>query len=152
MILRKARMNDVEDIHALISESAAEGLMLARSRSLLYEGLRDITVAEEAGKIVGTGSLHILWEDLAEIRALAISKDARGKGIGKAIVDMLIEEAKDLGIDRVFALTYQEGFFSKCGFSVVQKEQLPHKVWKECIDCPKFPNCDEVAMLLQVKQ
>ncbi|ABZ82736.1 acetyltransferase, gnat family [Heliomicrobium modesticaldum Ice1] len=151
MILRKAKMNDVEDIHALISESAAEGLMLARSRSLLYEGLRDITVAEEAGRIVGTGSLHILWEDLAEIRALAIIKDARGKGIGRAIVDMLIKEAKDLGIDRVFALTYQEGFFSKCGFSVVPKELLPHKVWKECIDCPKFPNCDEVAMLLQVK-
>ncbi|MBM7868508.1 N-acetyltransferase [Heliobacterium gestii] len=151
MILRKARMHDVEDIHGLISDSAAEGLMLARSRSLLYEGLRDITVAVEEGQIIGTGSLHILWEDLAEIRGLAIRKEARGRGIGKDIVEMLIEEAKNLGIDRVFALTYQEGFFRKCGFEVVQKEQLPHKVWKECIDCPKFPNCDEVAMLLHVK-
>ncbi|MTV49158.1 N-acetyltransferase [Heliobacillus mobilis] len=150
MILRKAKMSDVEDVHALIGESAEEGLMLARSRSLLYENLRDMIVAEVEGVIVGTGALHILWEDLAEIRALAIQKEARGKGIGRDIVEKLLEEAKSLGIAKVFALTYQEGFFKKCGFEVVGKDKLPHKVWKECIDCPKFPNCDEVAMLIQV--
>ncbi|WP_131917953.1 N-acetyltransferase [Heliophilum fasciatum] len=149
-MLRKARMNDVEAIHALISENAAEGLMLARPRSLLYESLRDMTVAEENGKIIGTGSLHILWEDLAEIRGLAIAKEGRGRGIGRAIVEALTEEARGLGLARVFALTYQDGFFAKCGFRIVSKEQLPHKVWKECIDCPKFPNCDEIAMLLEV--
>ncbi|MBC9784839.1 N-acetyltransferase [Heliobacterium chlorum] len=150
MILRKAKMSDVEDVHALIGESAEEGLMLARSRSLLYENLRDMIVAEEEEVIVGTGALHILWEDLAEIRALAIQKESRGKGIGRDIVEKLLEEAKSLGIAKVFALTYQEGFFKKCGFEVVGKDKLPHKVWKECIDCPKFPNCDEVAMLIQV--
>lgn len=150
MILRKARMSDVEDIHALISQYAAEGLMLARPRSLLYEGLRDMTVAEEDGRILGTASLHILWEDLAEVRGLAIRKEAQKRGIGKKIVKALLEEAKGLGIARVFALTYQEEFFRNCGFRVVSKEQLPHKVWKECIDCPKFPNCDEVAMLIEV--
>ncbi|MDD2421529.1 MAG: N-acetyltransferase [Heliobacteriaceae bacterium] len=149
MILRKAHMSDVEAIHALISQYAAEGLMLPRSRSKLYEGLRDITVAEENAEVVGTGCLHILWEDLAEVRGLAIQKKAQGRGIGRAIVNILLAEAKELGINRVFALTYQEAFFRHCGFRVVSKDLLPHKVWKECIECPKFPNCDEAAMLIE---
>ncbi|KAB2953322.1 N-acetyltransferase [Heliorestis acidaminivorans] len=150
MNLRKAKMTDVEAIHSLISYYAGEGLMLARPRSRLYEGLRDIMVVEEEGKIIGTASLHILWEDLAEIRALAIAKESQKKGVGRALVEALLDEAKSLKIPRVFALTYQEGFFARCGFLKVTKDELPQKVWKECIECPKFPNCDEIAMLFNV--
>lgn len=150
--LRKARVSDVENIHALINKYAEKGLMLARSRSLLYECLREFVVAEEDNVFLGTGGLHIIWEDLAEIRALAIVEEAKGKGIGRAIVGKLIEEAGYLGIPRVFVLTYQKIFFSKCGFSEIPKEELSTKVWKECINCPKFPKCDEVAFIIETSK
>ena len=145
---RKARMSDVEDIHRLINNYAEQGLMLARSRSMIYESLREFTVVEgEDGRFLGVGGLHIIWEDLAEIRALALEPGYLGKGIGRELVEALVDEAKQLGIKRVFALTYQKDFFARCGFSVVKKEEMSPKVWKECINCPKFPNCDEVAMI-----
>jgi amino-acid N-acetyltransferase len=150
MILRKARMQDVEPIHKLINDWADKGLMLPRSRNMLYEGLREITLAEDEGRIIGAASLHILWEDLAEVRAMAVAPDYGKQGVGKTIIQALLEEARQLGIVKVFALTYQQGFFEKCGFHEITKENLPHKVWKECIDCPKFPNCDEVAMLIHL--
>ena len=147
--LRKAKVSDVENIHALINHYAQQGLMLARSRSMLYEFLREFTVAEENGVFIGTGGLHIIWEDLAEIRALAITDKAVRKGIGRQIVGKLIEEARKLGIPQIFVLTYQKGFFLKCGFMEIPKETLSTKVWKECINCPKFPNCDEIALVLK---
>lgn len=151
MKFRKAKMTDIESIHSLITYYADKGLMLARSRSMLYEGLREFTViVDDDNNVIGAGALHIIWEDLAEVRALAISDNYRGKGVGKGLVEALIAEAKELGIPKVFALTYQSGFFQKLGFGIVTKEQLPHKVWKECIDCPKFPNCDETAMLKEL--
>lgn len=150
MLFRKARITDVETIHALITHYANEGLMLARSRAMLYEFIRDFTVAEENGRVVAAGALHILWEDLAEVRALAVVPDYRKKGVGKGLVTSFVKEAWELGIPKVFSLTYQPGFFQKCGFSLVSKDVLPHKVWKECIECPKFPNCDESAVLLQL--
>ncbi len=147
--LRKAKVADVENIHALINHYAQRGLMLPRSRSMLYQFLREFTVAEEDGVFLGVGGLHIIWEDLAEIRALALAEHAVRKGIGRQLVGKLIEEAKQLGIPQVFVLTYQPGFFKKCGFHEIPKEKLSTKVWKECIDCPKFPNCDETALIIE---
>ncbi len=150
MIYRKARISDAECIHALITHYANEGLMLARSRALIYEHIRDFTVAEDNGKVIAAGGLHILWEDLAEVRALAVAPEYTKQGIGRGLISCFIRESWDLGILRVFSLTYQAIFFKKCGFKVVSKEILPHKVWKECIECPKFPNCDETAVLLEI--
>ncbi len=150
MILRRTKISDVEDIYNLINSYADEGLMLARPRSTLYECIREFILAEEDGEFLGIGALHIIWEDLAEIRALAIKRDVRKTGIGRQVVEALLKDAKELGIKQVFALTYQPDFFKKCGFSVIPKEELPHKVWKDCINCPKFPNCDEIAVLRNV--
>jgi amino-acid N-acetyltransferase len=147
MIYRKAKMADVESIHALINNYANDGLMLARSRICLYEGLREYTVAEDENTIIGVGGLHILWHDLAEIRALAVAPEYTKMGIGRQIVSLLEQEAKELGLSRLLALTYQPGFFIKCGFHEVEHKDLPQKVWKECINCPKFPNCDEHAVM-----
>jgi len=147
VIFRKAKMSDVERIHQLINEYAAKGLMLGRSRNMLYENLREFTIIEQDGEFLGTGALHIIWENLAEVRALALPEKATGRGLGKLLVAKLVEEAKSLEIETVFALTYQTEFFEKCGFNTVKKEDMPQKVWKECINCPKFPHCDEVAMV-----
>lgn len=144
---RKAKMTDVEDLHSLINEFADRGLMLPRARNTIYENLREFTIVEEEGNFIGTGSLHIIWDDLAEIRALAIKSEYQGKGIGKILIEELLKEAQTLEIHQIFALTYQVEFFKKCGFKEVSKDEMPHKVWKECINCPKFPNCDEVAVI-----
>ncbi|MFX4263200.1 N-acetyltransferase [Pelotomaculum propionicicum] len=151
MKFRKAKITDVEPIHALITDYAEKGLMLARPRTLLYESLREFTVAVDRDRVVGAGSLHIIWEDLAEIRALAVAPDYAKKGIGRGLVRNFLNEARDLAIPRVFALTYQDGFFAKCGFRIVEKDSLLQKVWKECVNCPKFPNCDEIAMIIDVQ-
>ncbi|HWR40737.1 MAG TPA: N-acetyltransferase [Patescibacteria group bacterium] len=147
MIFRKAKFSDVESIHHLINSYAEQGLMLARARNVLYETLREFVIAEEAGEVVGVAALHLVWEELAEVRALAVDPRFTKAGVGRRIVDKLIEEALEYGVKTVFALTYQPGFFEKLGFHEVPKEKLSHKVWKECINCAKFPNCDEIAML-----
>lgn len=147
MIYRKATFADVEAIHRVVNDYAEKGLMLARARNVLYETLRDFIVAEDGGQIVGVGALHIVWDGLAEVRALAVVPAVTKSGVGRNIVERLIEEAKGLGAKTVFALTYQPGFFAKIGFSEVPKETLSHKVWKECINCAKFPNCDEIAVV-----
>ena len=146
MKLRKARIADVEEMMLLINGHAEQGLMLGRSRNMLYESIREFLVAEIDGKLVGVASLHILWSDLAEIRALAVSSEYKRRGIGTKIVQALEEEARELGCTKVFALTYQPEFFKSCGYEEVSKDQMPQKVWKECINCIKFPNCDEIAV------
>jgi amino-acid N-acetyltransferase len=151
MLFRKPRFSDVIAMQDLINVNADQGLMLPRSRNAIYETLRDFTVAEYEGRIIGVGALHIIWDEMAEVRALAIAPDAKRQGIGRKIVGLLIDEAKALGVKQVFALTYQPDFFIKCGFTEVAKDNLPHKVWKECINCPKFPNCDEVALILNLE-
>lgn len=143
-------MCDIEEVHRLITHYAERGLMLARSRSMLYEGVREITVAEERGRLLGAGMLHVIWEDLAEIRSLAVQPDLIKCGIGRKLVEAFLAEARELKIPRVFALTYQAGFFVRCGFRLVPKENLSQKVWKECINCPKFPNCDEEAVVIDL--
>ncbi len=147
---RKAKMSDVENLHQLINDFATKGYMLPRSRNTLYEALREFTIIEDEGNLVGMGALHVIWEDLAEIRALAIKAEFQRRGIGGQLIDRLVKEAVELEIHKVFALTYQVEFFKKCGFTEVSKDEMPHKIWKECIDCPKFPNCDEVAMAINL--
>ena len=148
MKYRKATFDDVEAIFALVNDYAGDGVMLARSRNTLYETLRDMIVAEdETGTIVGVGGLHLLWDRLAEVRTMAVSPQLTRRGIGGEIVRRLMAEGRTLGVKKFFTLTYKPGFFQKLGFQTITKEELPHKVWKECIDCPKFPNCDEIAMV-----
>lgn len=150
MIIRKARLSDVEEIHKLVNYYAENGLMLPRPRSVLYESIRDFAVAEIDNEIVGTGALHILWLDLAEIRTLAVTERLAKQGIGKQLVQFFLNEARELVIPKVFTLTYQPGFFQKSGFQIVHKENMPQKVWKDCINCPKFPNCDEICLEINI--
>ena len=148
MIYRKATFDDIEQIFAIVNDYASDGVMLARSRNTLYETLRDMVVAEdEQGTIVGVGGLHILWDRLAAIRTMAVSPRLTRRGIGAEIVKRLLEEGRKIGVTKFFTLTYKPGFFQTLGFHTVTKETLPPKVWKDCIDCPKFPNCDEIALI-----
>ena len=147
MIYRKARFGDVEHIYDLIHRYAMRGEMLPRSRNTLYENLRDMVVAEEHEGVVGVGSLHIMWDRLAEVRMMAIASTHIRQGIGAEIVGRLLAEGESLGIEKVFTLTYKPEFFHRLGFIRISREELPQKVWKECIDCPKYPNCDEIAMI-----
>lgn len=151
MEFRKARFTDVEAIHAIVNGYAEEGQMLARARNVLYETLRDMTVAEEDGKIVGVGALHLTWDALAEVRTLAVAKEYSRRHIGTRIVERLLLEAKEIGVKTVFTLTYRPDFFGTLGFVETSKDSLHHKVWKDCINCPKFPNCDEIAMTLTIE-
>lgn len=148
MIYRKATFDDIEQIFQIVNDYASDGVMLARSRNTLYETLRDMVVAEdEQGTIVGVGGLHILWDRLAEIRTMAVLPRLTRRGIGAEIVKRLLEEGRKIGVTKFFTLTYKPGFFQTLGFHTVTKETLPPKVWKDCIDCPKFPNCDEIALI-----
>ncbi len=146
-MIRKARFSDIEEIQRLINRYAQEGALLPRSLNELYENIRDFFVWKEKGKLLGCCALHISWKNLAEIKSLAVSRKVRKKGIGNRLLQSALSEAKDLGIKRVFALTNQEKFFKRNGFKKIKKEKLPHKIWGECIRCPKFPDCDEVAMI-----
>jgi len=152
VILRKARMGDVNQIRRLINSFANEGKMLPVSLNMLYERLRNFWVVEEDGKVIGCAALKIVWKDLGEIRSLAISKKHQGKGYGRMIVKQLLEEAELLGLKKVFSLTYVPEFFERFGFERIVKSKLPHKVWSDCINCPKFPRCDETALLKVLKK
>lgn len=148
--IRPARMGDVKDIHALLKHFADQGLLLGRSISSLYDQLRDFVVYDDDG-VKGVCSLHICWDDLAEIRSLAVSEDMQGAGIGEALVNVCLDEASRLDIGRVFTLTYQAPFFRKLRFVEIDKRDLPHKVWSDCLNCPQFPDCDEEAMIWQAR-
>lgn len=148
--IRKAIVSDAEKIQFLINEYAKQGLMLPRSINSIYENIRDFWVYEENGEIVGACALTIFWSDLAEIRSLAVDKNYVRRGIGSALVKKAIEEAREIGIKKVFTLTYQVDFFKKLGFKEIDKNTLPQKIWRDCINCIKFPNCDETAMEIMV--
>ncbi|WP_448583415.1 N-acetyltransferase [Thermocrinis sp.] len=152
MGLRKATLKDSVSIYSLINTYAKEGILLPRSLNSIYENIRDFWVYEKEGQIVGCCALHVVWEDLAEIKSLAVKEDMKGKGVGTSLVQACLKEAKELGVKRVFVLTYAVDFFEKLGFYTVQKENLPHKVWGECINCVKFPSCDETAMQMEVEK
>lgn len=148
--IRRATVRDVPAITSLINHTAGQGLLLPKSLSQVYQNVRDFLIYEEEGEIIACGALHVLWEDLAEIRSLVVREEHRHKGIGRRLVTVLLEDARALGVPRVFALTYKPGFFLRLGFREIAKESLPHKIWADCIDCPKFPHCDETAVILEL--
>jgi len=152
LVIRKAQIGDIKGIHALVNSFASRGRMLALSLSELYDNVRDFTVACEdgsaGGRLLGCCGLHIVWEDLSEVRSLAVAEESQGRGVGQGLVRSCLDEARGLGVKRVFALTYAPEFFARLGFRTVDKGQLPHKVWADCVKCPKFPDCDEVAVAI----
>ena len=145
-MIRKARITDVKQIQELINSFARQDLMLPRSLNELYENLRDFWVCAENKKIIGCCALHVSWQDLAEIKSLAIKKNKQRLGLGSQLIAGCIQEAKELGIKKIFILTYKPDFFRKFGFRRIKHLSLPHKIWADCINCPKFPNCKEIAM------
>lgn len=146
--IRKADINDTKQIQGLINFYAERNLMISRSLNEIYENIRDFWVFQEKKKIIGCCGLHVIgWEQLAEIKSLAVDKTKQKKGIGKSLVKVCLDEAKDLKIKKVFALTYVPRFFKKLGFKRISKSNLPHKIWAECCNCPKFPGCEEEALI-----
>ncbi len=150
MQIRKAKISDVPEMQRLINFFAEQGDLLPRSLNQLYENLRDFFVLDEGGQILGTCALHINWEDLAEVKSLTVDKKVQGRGFGKELVNACLQDARELGISRVFALTFKPEFFIKLGFHLIDKSELPHKVWNECINCVKFPDCGEVAVIYEL--
>ena len=146
-MIRPATIHDVPRIQEIINSHAELGKMLFKSYAQLYEDLRDFGVYEIDGQVVGCAALTIIWADLAEVRSLAVDEDFLRRGIGRKLVEWSVEEARRLGIRRLFALTYEQAFFEKLGFEVVPKESLPLKVWSDCVRCPKRDGCDEIAVV-----
>jgi amino-acid N-acetyltransferase len=147
MMIRSAAIQDVPRMQAVINSHAELGKMLFKSLADLYENLRDFAVYEEDGNVLGCVGLAIIWADLAEVRSLAVLETARGRGIGSQLVRWCIDEGRRLQIRKLMSLTYEERFFEKLGFEVVEKDTLPLKVWSDCVRCPKNDNCDEIAMV-----
>ncbi len=150
-MLRKAEIKDVKDIQKLLTFFAGRGDMLSRSLSELYESVRDFYIFEEDGRVAGAAAIHVVWEDLAELRSVAVAEESGGRGIGSQLVRACIDEAKGMGLKRLFCLTYKPEFFARFGFRLADKTELPHKVWGDCIKCVKFPDCDEIAMILDLE-
>ena len=152
-MIRKAIIQDIRPIHKLLGHYAGQGLLLPRSLSELYDHLRDFYIIEDdnqADSIIAVCALGVCWEDLAEVKSLAVVEGHQGKGLGAQLVEACIEEAGFLGLTKIFALTYVKGFFTKMGFKEVEKSTLPHKIWADCLQCPKFPDCDEIAMMMEL--
>ena len=151
-MIRKARIGDVKQIHTLLSYYADKKLLLGRSISSIYDHLRDFVVFDDnGGTISGVCALNICWENLAEIRSLAVTEEKTGTGIGATLVQTCLAEASEFGINRIFTLTYQPGFFRKQGFHDIDKRDLPHKIWSDCINCTMFPDCDEEALMYEAE-
>ena len=147
-MIRRARLKDIKVIHRLIAEQAANGHLLPRAISDLYGQFRDFIVYEDEdeNQIVGCGSLQVFWEDLAEIKSLAVTASREGQGIGSELIEHLLQDARDIEVARVFVLTYRPTLFERLGFTHMDKSKLPHKIWADCIRCTKFPECDEIAL------
>ena len=147
MKIRKAKISDLRHVQKLINDYAKKEEMIPRSLNELYETVRDFVVCEEHGNICGVCALHIMWEDLAEIRSLAVDKPYQKKGVGKKLVQQCLKETRALGLKKVFALTYCPEFFKKFGFIEIDKASLPQKIWGDCLRCPRFPECNEHAVI-----
>ncbi|MFM7319522.1 MAG: N-acetyltransferase [Isosphaeraceae bacterium] len=146
--IRPARVSDVPAICDLIKTFADQKLMIRRTLGELYESIREFHVAVDVdGQVIGCAALHVFWEDLAELKCLAVSEQAQGRGLGRKLVEACWDSARSLDIKSVFTLTYVPDFFEKCGYGVIDKAELPHKIWNECVRCPLFPNCNEVALI-----
>jgi amino-acid N-acetyltransferase len=142
-------LQEIKIIHKLISEQAQRGFLLPRALSDLYSQFRDfiVNVEGDAGRITGCGALQVVWEDLAEIRSLAVEPAREGQGIGTSLIEALLKEATELEVKRVFVLTYRPALFERVGFIRMEKSLLPHKIWADCIRCTRFPECDEIALV-----
>lgn len=149
---RKATVEDVDQVQQLISTFAARDLMLHRSLNELFETVRDFSVVADGDRVVACSALHVTWDDLAELKCVAVDESLHGRGLGRIVVEKCLAEAAELKLRRVFTLTYQPNFFAKFGFHIVDRNTLPHKVWGECIKCHKFPDCQEVAMMFYVNR
>lgn len=149
--IEKARISDAAQMHQIINFFAGKGEMLPRPLSELYENIRDYFVVREGDRVVGCAALHVSWEDTAEIRSVAVIDESQRQGVGAELVEACLAEARGLGIANVFCLTYKPEFFERFSFVQVDKMELPRKVWTECYHCPKFPNCDEVALICRLE-
>ena len=151
IVVRSAYVDDVPHILELVNSLAQEQVMLPRSPISVYEGIRDFVVAEVDGVFAGCGALKVVWADLAEVRSLAVAKNVQKGGIGRALVDRIVRDAEELGVPTLFAFTYVPVFFEKLAFKIVPNESLPHKVFSDCMHCPKFMACDEIAMVRHLR-
>lgn len=151
MNIREANVLDVDIIVDLVNADAKKGLMLSKTPYRVFSTIQHFYVCEIEGKVVGCASLSVIWKDLCEICSLAVDENYRAKGIGRKLVARCLEKAKDLKIQRVIALTYQDQFFEKMGFKLVEKDHFPRKLWRECLECPKLEVCDELAYLYELK-
>jgi amino-acid N-acetyltransferase len=150
-MITKAKLADAKNIYRLVNAFAKKKAMLPRSLNYIYENIRDFWVYKKDGKVIGCCALHIIgWDGLAEIKCLSVKKTAQKDGVGKKLAQKCLSEAKKLDVQNVFALTYVPDFFKKLGFKVVSKDALPHKIWSECIDCPFFPDCNEIAVFRNI--
>jgi len=146
----KAEISDAQAIHDLINLYAQRGEMLPRTMGEVFENLRDFFVVHDNGELAGCVALHIVWSDLAEVKSLAVSEAAQSRGLGSVLVNATLEEASNIGLERVFALTYRPAFFERLGFEQADVMTLPRKVWNECYRCPKFPSCNEIALVREL--
>ena len=147
IVARKAEIHDAQAIHDLINLYAQRGEMLPRTMGEVFENLRDFYVVRSEEQLLGCVALHIVWSDLAEVKSLAVPEDVQTRGLGSLLVEKAVEEARDIGLERVFALTYRPAFFERLGFVQADVMTLPRKVWNECYRCPKFPSCNEIALV-----
>jgi len=146
--IRPARVGDVPAIYELIRTFADRKVMIRRSMGELYESIREFLVAvDDENRVIGCVALHVFWEDLAELKCLAVAEEAQGQSVGRQLVDACWAAALELELDSVFALTYAVRFFERSGYHQIDKAELPHKIWNECVRCPLFPNCQEVALI-----
>ncbi len=149
--VQRAAVADVRAIHELVNGFARRGEMLPRTMAEIYEGLRDFSVVRDGAELIACGALHVMWEDLAEIRSLAVRGDRQSQGLGALLVGAHLKEARELGLATAFALTYRPAFFERLGFRQADVMTLPRKVWNECYRCPKFPTCNEIAVVIDLK-
>ena len=150
--VEKAKIPDIPQIHKLINDYASNGEMLARPLSELYENIRDYFVIRDGDRVIACAALHVSWEDLAEIKSVAVGGDSKRKGLGAKLVVACLKEAEELGIKTIFCFTYQPDFFRRHRFVDIDKMELPRKVWTDCFRCPKFPNCDETALIYYAEE
>ena len=150
-MIRKAFLSDAEDIRALVNHFASSGSVLPLSLHDTYDRLRDFLVYEGGEALVGCGALHISWKGLAELRSLVVREENQGRGIGRRIVEHSLEDASILGIEKVFVLPRIPEFFRRLGFADCPREYLPRKIWTDCVECPRFPDCDAQALIRDLK-
>jgi amino-acid N-acetyltransferase len=150
--VEKARIPDIPQMHRLINHFANKGEMLPRPLSELYESIRDFFVIREGERVVACAALHVSWSDLAEIRSVTVAEDRQRRGLGDLLVAACLKEAADLGITTIFCFTYQPDYFKRHNFVDIDKMELPRKVWTDCFRCPKFPNCDETALIYHAEE